>query len=87
VIVLLGRRHAALVFRHLRAGHGLSRRDIAARLFVSPKTVANRERCELGMSTDVLLDMAHVFGFDVALMPKRHPGVRPTGTGWPEVTG
>jgi hypothetical protein len=23
---------------------------------------------------------------DVALMPKRHPGARPTGTGWPEVT-
>lgn len=30
-----------------------------------------------------MIDHAHVLGFDVALIPLRHPGARPTGTGWP----
>jgi transcriptional regulator with XRE-family HTH domain len=83
VIAILSRRHAALVFRHLRIGQQLSRRDVAARLFVSAKTVANRERSVIGMTTDVLIDTAHVLGFAVALVPQRRPGARPTGTGWP----
>lgn len=82
MITILSRRHAALVFRHLRETRNLSRRDVAARLFVSAKTVANRERSELGMTTDVLLDTAHVFGYAVALIPTPRPG-RDTGTGWP----
>lgn len=83
MITIVSRRHAAEIFRHQRLAHGLTRRDIAARLFVSPKTVGNRERGELGMTTEVLLDMAHVHGFALALVPARHPGARPTGTGWP----
>jgi transcriptional regulator with XRE-family HTH domain len=83
MITILSRRHAAQLFHHLRQQRRLSRRDVADRLFVSCKTVANRERCELGMSTDVLIDTAHVLGFAVALVPQRHRGARPTGTGWP----
>lgn len=83
MITILSRRHAAQLFRHLRETRHLTRRAVADRLFVSAKTVANRERGELGMTTDVLLDTAHVFGYAVALVPQRHPGARPTGTGWP----
>lgn len=84
MITIVNRRHAARVFRYLREARHLTRRDVADRLFVSAKTVANRERCELGMTAEVLLDTAHVFGYTVALVPQRHPGARPTGTGWPE---
>lgn len=83
MITILSRRHAAQLFQHLRTGLDLTRRQLAERLYVSAKTVANRERCELGMTTEVLLDTAHVLGFAVALVPQRHPGARDTGTGWP----
>lgn len=83
MITVVTRHQLARVFQHLRVGRGLTRRDLAARLYVSAKTVANRERCELGMTTEVLIDTAHVLGFAVALVPQRHPGARPTGTGWP----
>lgn len=83
MITILSRRHAAQLFRHLRETANLSRRDVAARLFVSPKTVANRERCELSISTDVLIDTAHVLGYEVTLTPLRRPLARVTGTGWP----
>lgn len=83
MITIISRRHAAAVFRHLRENRHLSRLDLADRLFVTQKTVGNRERCELGMSTEVLLDTAHVLGYTVALVPQRHAGARPTGTGWP----
>lgn len=84
MITILSERHAARLIRHFREQLGLTRRALGARLFVSPKTVANREDGTHGIATDTLIDMAHVLGFDVALIPARHPGARPTGTGWPE---
>jgi transcriptional regulator with XRE-family HTH domain len=83
VITILNGRHLALLLRHLREGRHLSRRELARRLFVAPKTVANREHAQRILNTDDLIDTAYVLGFDVALMPRRHPGARPTGTGWP----
>lgn len=83
MITIVNRHHAARVLRHLRETRRLSRLQVAERLFVSQKTVGNRERCTLGISTQDLVDMAHVFGYVVALVPQRHPGARPTGTGWP----
>jgi DNA-binding XRE family transcriptional regulator len=86
MITILSQRHAALVFRYLRERQRISRRDLAARLFVSEKTVGNRERHVLGMATDATIDTAHALGYRLALVPHPHPGARPTGTGWPEVT-
>jgi transcriptional regulator with XRE-family HTH domain len=83
VITIRNAQHLARLAQHLRQAAGLTRRDIAARLFVSPTTVANRERGAYGFDTDTLVDVAHILGFDVALIPQRRRGVRPTGTGWP----
>lgn len=76
-------RYARMLLRHLREAAGLTRRDLAARLFVSNSTVGNREHGSRGYDTDALIDTAHVLGYAVALVPLRHPGARNTGTGWP----
>jgi transcriptional regulator with XRE-family HTH domain len=83
VITILSRRHAAQLFRHLREQRGLSRRDVATRLFLTQKTIGDRERQVRTIIADEAIDHAHVLGFDVALIPARHPKARPTGTGWP----
>lgn len=83
VITIISRRHAALLFRHLRAQHGLSRAEVARRLFVSRKTLMNRETGVRTIISDEAIGHARVFGYDLALIPQRHPGARPTGTGWP----
>jgi transcriptional regulator with XRE-family HTH domain len=83
MIVIPNERYAARLLQHLREQLGLTRRDMARRLFVSNVTVANREYGTRGIATDALIDHAHVLGFAVALVPQRHPGARPTGTGWP----
>lgn len=83
MITILSERHAARLFRHFRQQLGLTRRELAKRLFVSNVTVGNRETGTRGYATDALIDTAHVLGFVVALIPQRHPGARPTGTGWP----
>lgn len=83
MITIVSERYAARLFRHLREQLGLTRRELAARLYVTGTTVAKRENGEHGYATDALIDTAHVLGFDLALVPSRHPGARPTGTGWP----
>lgn len=83
MITILSGRHAADVFRHLRKAAGLTRPQLAARLHISPRTIESRDAHQSGYATDALVDTAAVFGFGVALLPLRHPGARPTGTGWP----
>ena len=83
MITILSERHAAHLLRHFRESARLTRRELGRRLFVTPTTVAKRERGEHGIATDALVDMAHVLGYRVALIPQRHPGARDTGTGWP----
>lgn len=83
MITILSRRHAGQLFRHLREQLHLTRRDVADRLFVSAKTVANRERAVRAIIPDEAIDHAHVLGFRLVLIPERHPGARDTGTGWP----
>lgn len=83
MITILNGRHLAQLLQHLRQGRGLSRREMARRLFVSHKTVANREQQTRVLNTDDLIDTAYVLGFNVTLTPQRHRGARPTGTGWP----
>ena len=83
MITIRNSQHLAAVLRHLRDQAGLTRRELADRLFVSPTTVANRERCCGGWDTDSTIDAASIVGFDLALVRSRRPGQRPTGTGWP----
>jgi len=86
VITIRSRQHAAQVFRHLRLGQYMERATLAGRLFVTPKTIANREQGVAGLSTEVFIDTARALGFTVALMPITRAGRRDTGTGWPDLT-
>lgn len=83
MITIRNSQHLARVFRHLRETAKMSRRGLAARLFISPKSLGDRETFRRQWDTDSTIDVAHILGFDVALIPARHPGARPTGTGWP----
>jgi transcriptional regulator with XRE-family HTH domain len=83
MITIRSRRHAAQIFRHLREAQGITRLGLARRLHVSPRTIEDRETHRNGIPTDALIDTAAHFGLDVALVPARRRGVRPTGTGWP----
>jgi transcriptional regulator with XRE-family HTH domain len=83
VITIRNSQHLARVLRHLREQAGLTRRELAGRLYVSATTIANRERGCGGWHTDSTIDAAHTLGYDVALTPSRRPGRRNTGTGWP----
>jgi len=83
VITIRNSQHLARLLRHLRETAGITRRDLATRLFVSQTTVANREQHQRGVASDALVDHAHALGYQVALIPARRRGVRPTGTGWP----
>lgn len=75
----------ARLLRQLRETAGMSRRDVAGRLFITPKNLGDHETGRRGWNTDATIDIANIFGFDVALVPQaaRRPGARPTGTGWP----
>ena len=83
MITIRNSQHLARLLRHLRETAGITRRDLAARLFVSQTTIANREQHQRGVASDALVDHAHALGHQVALIRERRPGGRPTGTGWP----
>lgn len=83
MITILSGRHAGQLFRHLRAYHEMSQRELGWRIQTDQRTISARESGHGGMLTDALIDTAAIFGFNLALIPQRHPGARPTGTGWP----
>lgn len=83
MIAILSSRHAGQIFRQLRRARNLTRPALARLLRISPRTIEDRETFRNGIPVDGLVDTAAVFGFGVALVPLPHPGVRPTGTGWP----
>lgn len=62
MITIRNSQHLARLLKYLRERQGITRRDLAGRLFVSPTTVANRERF-VGPLLDAL-------GYDLALVPK-----------------
>lgn len=78
MIAIRNRHHAIRLLKHLREQRHLTRRDLAQLLYVSPKTIANRETASPALAVDTLIDTAHALGYRVALI--RHHG---TGTGWP----
>lgn len=66
----------------LRLDAGLTIRETAARAHISANGVHKRERSRAGY-IGMFVHHARALGFDVALIPARHPHARPTGTGWP----
>ncbi len=74
--------HVGPLLRHLRHRAGLSLRQLADRSHLSTSGIQKRERATSGY-VGILIDHAQALGFDVALIPARHAGARPTGTGWP----
>ena len=83
MITVINPRHAIDLFRRMRIYREMTQAQLAAAVFIAPKTLADRETHRLGLPLDALIRTARVFGFDVALVPSRHPQARPTGTGWP----
>jgi transcriptional regulator with XRE-family HTH domain len=69
------------VLRHLREQAGLTRKQLSERIYISARTIADREYGQRGLDTDALIDTARAIGFTVALLPAA--GRRDTGTGWP----
>ena len=82
MIVIDRQRPIGALLRELRREAGIRPLQIAQRLHISRSGVFKREAAH-GIPTAALIDTARVFGYDVALVPSRHPGARPTGTGWP----
>jgi transcriptional regulator with XRE-family HTH domain len=70
------------VLRKLRLDAGLTMRQLGARAHMSTSGIAKREHARAGY-VGILIGHAGALGFDVALVPLRHPGARNTGTGWP----
>jgi len=83
VIIIRNGQHTARVLRHLREQAGLTRKQLSERIFISDRTIANREYGERRLDTDALIDTARAFGFTVALLPAGEPERLETGTGWP----
>lgn len=75
--------HLRRILVHFRENNGMTRRTLGERLFVTTKTIANRELGQHKWDTDSVIDVAHLFGYDLMLMPQRPPYRRYTGTGWP----
>lgn len=82
MITLDHQRHIGTILRGLRHDAGLTLRDVGHRAHVSKSGVSKRETNN-GITAGALIDHAQVLGYAVALVPQRHPGARPTGTGWP----
>jgi DNA-binding XRE family transcriptional regulator len=81
-VIIIDRRHLAKAFRQMRITRKLTQRQLADRLCVHQHTISTREnRAQLDITA--AFETAHAFGYAVALVPLRHPGARPTGTGWP----
>ncbi len=75
--------HVGGLIRRLRHDAGLTLDQLARRVHVTRNAASKRELRSPSLAVAVLVDTAHVLGYDLALIPKRHPGARPTGTGWP----
>jgi transcriptional regulator with XRE-family HTH domain len=69
MIVIRNGQHIARVLRHLREQAGLSRKQLGQLIYISDRTIANREYGQRGLNTDALIDTARAFGYDLALIP------------------
>jgi transcriptional regulator with XRE-family HTH domain len=70
MIVIRNAQHTARVLRHLREQAGLTRKDLSQRIYISDRTIANREYGQRRLDTDALIDTARALGYDLALIPR-----------------
>lgn len=82
-MIVKDRHHLRVAFREMRRNRKLSQSQLAAQLHLSKNAIVYRESGRFHMDIDAVLRTASVFGYNVALIPERHPGARDTGTGWP----
>lgn len=82
MIPLTTDREIGPTLRQLRQNAGLSVRQLAARVSLSPSGIAKREQSHANY-VGILIEHAAGLDFRLALIPQRHPGARDTGTGWP----
>lgn len=66
---LASERHARQHLRDIREGLGASRRDIAAQLYIAPRTLAGRELGECSTTIGDFIDHAAVLGLAVHVVP------------------
>lgn len=81
-MIVIDRRQLAIEFRRMRIARKLTQHQLAQRLFVHQHTISVREN-HARLDVGAVIETAAAFGYHVALVPSRHPGARPTGTGWP----
>lgn len=82
MITLTRGRPLGPILRNLRLDAGLTLDQLADGTHLTRSGISKRENrpsCTVG----ALVDHSRALGFDVALVPARHPHARPTGTGWP----
>jgi transcriptional regulator with XRE-family HTH domain len=82
VIPLTTDRQIGPTLRELRHNAGLSLRQLSQLASLSASGIQKRERSTAGY-VGILIEHVRPLGYAVALIPQRHPGARPTGTGWP----
>jgi len=82
VITLTSEREIGPTLHKLRLDAGLTLRQVARAAHISANGVHKREVSRAGY-LGMLVEHVGVLGYTVALVPARHPGARPTGTGWP----
>jgi transcriptional regulator with XRE-family HTH domain len=82
-MIVTDRHQMRAEFRQMRLNRKLSQRELATRLNLSKNAIVYRESGRFHMDLDAVLRTAQAFGYNLALIPARHPGARPTGTGWP----
>lgn len=82
MITLTAPRQIGPALRRIRKQCGITVNQLVVGSFLTRSCVYRRESTG-AISSASLIDHAHVLGFDLALIPQRHPGARPTGTGWP----
>jgi transcriptional regulator with XRE-family HTH domain len=83
MITISSDRHLGPLVRRLRLDAGLSQTALGKRVHMSKGGISKRELEARAMTVGALIESGRAFGFDLALVPARHRGVRPTGTGWP----
>ena len=75
--------HTIATLTAARDSQGVSLRRLSRRTDCTAVTLSANLGGRNRMDAHTLHQLAGALGYAVALIPQRHRGVRPTGTGWP----
>ena len=82
MITLTAERQIGPTLRKLRYEAGLTVRQVARIAHLSINGIHHREQSHAGY-IGMFVEHVSALGHTVVIVPQRHPGARPTGTGWP----